>query len=58
MVRSLCGQFTGGTRKKGSSIHSLSDLAGKILVVQTDSSALAALTGEDATEENKNCGRH
>lgn len=39
--------------KKGSSIHSLSDLAGKILVVQTDSSALAALTGEDATEENK-----
>ena len=31
----------------------MSDLAGKILVVQTDSSALAALTGEDATEENK-----
>lgn len=39
--------------KKDSGIEKLSDLAGKILVVQSDSSALAALTGEDATEENK-----
>lgn len=39
--------------KKGSDIKELTDLAGKILVVQNDSSALAALTGEDATEENK-----
>lgn len=39
--------------KKGSSIKKLTDLSGKILVVQSDSSALAALTGDDATEENK-----
>ena len=39
--------------KKGGDIKSLADLKGKILVVQTDSSALAALTGEDATSENK-----
>jgi polar amino acid transport system substrate-binding protein len=39
--------------KKGSDITKLEDLAGKILVVQSDSSALAALTGEDATDENK-----
>lgn len=39
--------------RKGGSITSLSDLKGKILVVQSDSSALAALTGEDATDENK-----
>lgn len=39
--------------KKGSSIRSLQDLKGKILVVQLDSSALAALTGDDASEENK-----
>lgn len=34
-------------------IKKLTDLSGKILAVQTDSSALAALTGEDATDENK-----
>lgn len=39
--------------KKGSDIAKLQDLAGKMLAVQSDSSALAALTGEDATEENK-----
>lgn len=39
--------------KKGSGIGKLTDLKGKILVVQSDSSALAALTGEDATKENK-----
>lgn len=38
---------------KKSGIQSLSDLAGKIVVVQADSSAKAALTGEDATEENR-----
>lgn len=36
-----------------SGIEKLSDLAGKIVVVQADSSARAALVGEDATEENK-----
>lgn len=36
-----------------SGIDSLDDLAGKIVVVQQDSSALAALTGDGATEENK-----
>jgi His/Glu/Gln/Arg/opine family amino acid ABC transporter permease subunit len=35
-----------------SDITSLSDLAGKNVVVQNDSSALAAFTGDDATEEN------
>ena len=35
-----------------SGITSLSDLKGKTVIVQTDSSALAAFTGEDATEEN------
>ena len=39
--------------KKGSGIQKLADLKGKILVVQADSSALAALTGDDATKENK-----
>lgn len=39
--------------KKGSSIQKLSDLKGKILIVQSDSSALAALTGEDASKENQ-----
>ena len=38
--------------KKGSDIQALSDLAGKIVAVQSDSSALAAFTGEDATKEN------
>ena len=39
--------------KKGAGIAKLSDLAGKRVIVQSDSSALAALEGEDATEENK-----
>lgn len=39
--------------KKTSDIESLSDLKDKVLIVQNDSSALAALTGEDASEENK-----
>ena len=38
--------------KSDSSINQLSDLAGKTVAVQADSSALAAFTGEDATEEN------
>lgn len=38
--------------KSDSGIKDLSDLEGKVVIVQTDSSALAALTGEDATEEN------
>lgn len=38
--------------KKGSGIETLSDLADKVVVVQADSSALAAFTGEGATEEN------
>lgn len=36
-----------------SEITSLNDLAGKVVVVQADSAALAALDGDDATEENK-----
>lgn len=39
--------------KKDSGITKLSDLAGKVVIVQMDSSALAAFTGEDATKENK-----
>lgn len=35
-----------------SGIQTLTDLAGKVVAVQADSSALAALTGEDASEEN------
>lgn len=38
--------------KQGSDIQTLQDLQGKIVVVQADSSALAAFTGEDASEEN------
>ncbi len=38
--------------KKGSGIKKLSDLSGKVVAVQADSSALAAFTGEDASEEN------
>ena len=38
--------------KSDSGIKKLSDLKGKVVIVQADSSALAALTGEDATEEN------
>ncbi len=36
-----------------SGIKSLDDLAGKIVAVQTDSSALAALAGDDATKANQ-----
>ncbi len=39
--------------KSDSDINKLSDLKDKIVVVQADSSALAAFTGEDATDENK-----
>lgn len=39
--------------RSDSGIEKLSDLAGKTVIVQEDSSALAALTGDDATEENK-----
>ncbi|MDE6567597.1 MAG: ABC transporter substrate-binding protein/permease [Lachnospiraceae bacterium] len=39
--------------RKDSGIQKLSDLKGKIVIVQNDSSALAALTGEDASEENQ-----
>lgn len=38
--------------KADSDIKALKDLAGKVVIVQTDSSGLAALTGEDATAEN------
>ena len=38
---------------KDSDIKKLSDLKGKIVCVQSDSSALAALKGDDATAENK-----
>jgi polar amino acid transport system substrate-binding protein len=38
--------------KAGSDINKLSDLSGKVVVVQADSSALAAFTGEDADEKN------
>lgn len=38
--------------KSDSGIRELSDLAGKVVVVQADSSALAAFTGEDAEPEN------
>ncbi len=39
--------------KKDSGIQKLSDLKEKIVAVQADSSALAALTGKDASESNK-----
>lgn len=38
--------------KADSGIEKLSDLAGKVVVVQADSSALAAFTGEDAESKN------
>lgn len=38
---------------QNSGIEKLNDLEGKIVVVQADSSAQAALTGEDATQENQ-----
>lgn len=39
--------------KRSSGIEKLDDLKGKVVIVQSDSSALAALEGEDASEENK-----
>ena len=39
--------------RKDSGITQLNDLSGKVVAVQADSSALAALNGEDASEENK-----
>lgn len=39
--------------KSSSAIQKLSDLSGKVVVVQADSSALAAFEGEDATDENR-----
>ena len=39
--------------KKDSDIAKLADLSGKVVAVQADSSALAALQGDDATKENK-----
>ena len=39
--------------KSDSGINDLDGLAGKVVVVQADSSALHALDGEDASEENK-----
>lgn len=39
--------------KEDSDIKNLSDLKGRIVAVQADSSALAAFTGDSATEENK-----
>ncbi|MBR1731616.1 MAG: amino acid ABC transporter substrate-binding protein [Ruminococcus sp.] len=39
--------------KSDSEIAKLDDLSGKVVAVQADSSALAALQGEDATDENK-----
>lgn len=39
--------------KKGSDITALNDLAGKVVAVQADSSALAAFTAEDAEESNR-----
>ena len=38
--------------RSGSDIRTLSDLSGRIVAVQADSSALAAFTGEDAEPEN------
>ena len=38
---------------KDSDINKLSNLAGKVVDVQADSSGLAALQGDDATDENK-----
>ncbi|SEL27602.1 amino acid ABC transporter substrate-binding protein [Ruminococcus albus] len=39
--------------KNDSGIDKLSDLSGKVVIVQADSSALHALTGDDATDDNK-----
>lgn len=39
--------------KADSGIETLQDLKGKVVIVQADSSALAAFTGDGATEENK-----
>lgn len=39
--------------KANSSVKKLEDLAGKVVIVQSDSSALAAFTGENAESRNK-----
>lgn len=39
--------------KADSGIEKLSDLSGKVVIVQADSSALHALTGDDASDDNK-----
>lgn len=39
--------------KNDSGINALGDLAGKVVIVQADSSALHSLEGEDASDENK-----
>lgn len=39
--------------RNDSDINVLSDLAGKTVIVQADSSALASFVGEDATDENR-----
>lgn len=39
--------------KKDSGIEELTDLEAKVVIVQADSSALAAFTGDGATDENK-----
>lgn len=39
--------------KADSDIQKLSDMSGKVVAVQADSSALAAFTGEDATKDNQ-----
>ena len=39
--------------KSDSSVKTLADLAGRVMVVQADSSALAAFTGEEAEDKNK-----
>jgi len=43
--------------RSDSDIKKLADLKGKTVVVQADSSALAAFTGEDATKENQELAR-
>lgn len=39
--------------KADSGIEKLADLSGKVVIVQADSSALHALTGDDASDDNK-----
>ena len=44
--------------RKDSGITQLNDLSGKVVAVQADSSALAALTGEMQARRIKHCVRH